>query len=151
MKSSATPRSQSIAQRRSAMRISPVAAACATLLLASGSVYAQNAPASAGANLGTVTVTGFRHSIETSIETKRNADSIVESITAEDIGKLPDVSIAESLARLPGVAGIRGQDGRVQTISIRGMPPQFATTLLNGPGQRAPGGAVVVVRQNPVF
>jgi TonB-dependent receptor len=114
------------------MRISPVAAACATLLLASGSIYAQNAPASTGATLGTVTVTGFRHAIETSIETKRNADSIVEAITAEDIGKLPDVSIAESLARLPGVAGIRGQDGRVQTISIRGMPPQFATTLLNG-------------------
>ena len=132
MKSSATPRSQSIARRHSAMRISPVAAACASLLLASGSVYAQNAPATTGANLGAVTVTGFRHAIETSIETKRNADSIVEVVTAEDIGKLPDVSIAESLARLPGVAGIRGQDGRVQTISIRGMPPQFATTLLNG-------------------
>ena len=132
MKSSATPRSQSIARRHSAMRISPVAAACASLLLASGSVYAQNAPAATGANLGAVTVTGFRHAIETSIETKRNADSIVEAVSAEDIGKLPDVSIAESLARLPGVAGIRGQDGRVQTISIRGLPPQFATTLLNG-------------------
>ena len=132
MKSSATLRSQSIARRHSATRISPVAAACASLLLASGSVYAQNAPASTAANLGAVTVTGFRHAIETSIETKRNADSIVEAVSAEDIGKLPDVSIAESLARLPGVAGIRGQDGRVQTISIRGMPPQFATTLLNG-------------------
>jgi TonB-dependent receptor len=107
------------------MRMSPIAAACSTLLLATA-VNAQQD------TLNTVTVTGFRHSIETSIETKKNADSIVESVTAEDIGKLPDVSIAESLARLPGVAGVRGQDGRVQSISIRGLPPQFATTLLNG-------------------
>jgi TonB-dependent receptor len=107
------------------MRINPVAAACSTLLLATA-VSAQQS------NLDAVTVTGFRHAIETSIETKRNADSIVESVTAEDIGKLPDVSIAESLARLPGVAGVRGSDGRVQTISIRGLPPQFSNTLLNG-------------------
>ncbi len=133
MKTSAIQRSPKAVRRRAEMRISPVAAACITLLIASGSVYAQNAQATTDVTtLDTVTVSGFRHSIETSIETKRNADSIVESVTAEDIGKLPDVSIAESLARLPGVAGVRGQDGRVQTISIRGLPPQFSTTLLNG-------------------
>jgi TonB-dependent receptor len=125
MKTTANQRNLNTARRRSSLRMSPIAAACSTLLLATA-VNAQQA------SLGAVTVTGFRHAIETSIETKRNADSIVESVSAEDIGKLPDVSIAESLARLPGVAGVRGQDGRVQTISIRGLPPQFATTLLNG-------------------
>lgn len=124
MKKPTIARSHAV-QESAALRLSPIAAACSSLLLATA-VNAQQA------NLGAVTVTGFRHAIETSIESKRNADSIVEAVSAEDIGKLPDVSIAESLARLPGVAGIRGQDGRVQTISIRGMPPQFATTLLNG-------------------
>ncbi|MGH8077380.1 MAG: TonB-dependent receptor, partial [Lysobacter sp.] len=54
-------------------------------------------------NLDAVVVTGIRAGIESAIETKKNATSIVESISAEDIGKLPDVSIAESLARLPGL------------------------------------------------
>ncbi len=124
MKSSAPQRSQSSKLRFT--RLSPVAIACATLVVASSAAYAQDA------NLDKVTVTGIRKAIESSIETKRNADSIVESINSEDIGKLPDVSIAESLARLPGITGVRGQDGRVQTISVRGLPPQFATTLLNG-------------------
>lgn len=79
----------------------------------------------------TIVVTGIRSSIESSIAAKKNADSIVEVVTAEDIGKLPDTSIAESLARLPGLAAQR-VDGRAQALSIRGMPPSFAVTLLNG-------------------
>ena len=51
-----------------------------------------------------IVVTGIRRAIEESISAKANNTSIVEVISAEDIGKLPDVSIAESLARLPGVA-----------------------------------------------
>jgi iron complex outermembrane receptor protein len=82
-------------------------------------------------NLGTVTVTGIRGSIESSIAIKKNSDSIVEVVTAEDIGKLPDVSIAESLARLPGLAGQR-VEGRTQGLSIRGMAPAYGLTLLNG-------------------
>jgi len=48
-----------------------------------------------------VVVTGYRKSLIDSIDNKRFDSSIIESISAEDIGKLPDVSIAESLARLP--------------------------------------------------
>ena len=81
--------------------------------------------------LQTVSVTGIRKAIEDAISVKRNSDSIVESISAEDIGKLPDVSIAESIGRLPGLAAQRVA-GRAQTISIRGLSPDFATTLLNG-------------------
>ena len=78
-----------------------------------------------------VVVTGIRSSIEQALELKRSADGIVEAITAEDIGKLPDVSIADSLARLPGVTAQRVR-GRAQQISIRGLGPDFSLALLNG-------------------
>lgn len=81
--------------------------------------------------LETVKVTGIRAAIETSIDTKKESTSIVESISAEDIGKLPDISIAESIARLPGLAAQRVA-GRAQVISVRGLSPDFSTTLLNG-------------------
>ena len=79
----------------------------------------------------TITVTGIRGAIESAISVKKNADNIVESVNAEDIGKLPDNSIAESIARLPGLAAQRVA-GRAQVISVRGLSPDFATTLLNG-------------------
>ena len=61
----------------------------------------------AAKTLESVTVTGIRVGIEDAIATKKDSTSIVESISAEDIGKLPDVSIAESIARLPGLAAQR--------------------------------------------
>ncbi len=85
-----------------------------------------------------VVVTGFRGSLQNSIADKRESDQIVESITAEDIGKLPDNSIAESIARAPGLTTQR-LDGRAQVISIRGLAPDFSTTLLNGREQVTTG------------
>ncbi len=85
----------------------------------------------AATSLDTVQVTGIRRGIENAISVKQDATSVVEVISAEDIGKLPDVSIAESLARLPGLAAQRVA-GRAQVISVRGLSPDFATTLLNG-------------------
>lgn len=116
-------------------RFGPVTAACVLLLAGSGGVHAQQAAASqaeAAPATQSVVITGIRRSIETSIATKRASDSIVEAISAEDIGKLPDASIAESLARLPGLTGQRGADGRVNVISIRGLSPAFSGVLLNG-------------------
>ena len=81
--------------------------------------------------LDTVVVTGIRGAIESSTSIKKTQTSIVESISAEDIGKLPDNSIAESIARLPGLSAQRVA-GRAQVISVRGLSPDFATTLLNG-------------------
>lgn len=78
-----------------------------------------------------IIVTGIRASIMSSIAKKRNNSSIVEAISAEDLGKLPDVSIAEAIARLPGLAAQR-LDGRANVISIRGLAPDFTTTTLNG-------------------
>lgn len=78
-----------------------------------------------------IVVTGIRGSIQSSLDAKRNANSIVEVIAAEDIGLLPDQSIADSLARLPGVTAQRVR-GRSQQISIRGLGPDFSLALLNG-------------------
>jgi iron complex outermembrane receptor protein len=103
------------------------AAVAAVLAGAAGSAQAQEA----GSVLEEVVVTGIRHSIETSIATKRAATSIVEVVSAEDIGKLPDTSIADSLARLPGLAAQR-IDGRPAAISIRGLGEDYAGALLNG-------------------
>jgi iron complex outermembrane receptor protein len=62
---------------------------------------------------------------------KRTSDSVVEAMSAEDLGKLPDVSIADALSRLPGLTSQR-VDGRAEVISIRGLAPKYAVTLLNG-------------------
>lgn len=78
-----------------------------------------------------VIVTGIRQSIKSSIDAKRAASSIVEAVSAEDIGKLPDVSIAEAISRLPGLASQRVR-GRSSVISIRGLGPDYTTALLNG-------------------
>jgi iron complex outermembrane recepter protein len=82
-------------------------------------------------NLDEIVVTGFRGALNNAAAVKEKSDSIVEVISAEDIGKLPDVSIAESLARLPGLA-IQRLDGRGQQLSVRGLGPDYTTALLNG-------------------
>jgi TonB-dependent receptor len=83
------------------------------------------------AELERVEVVGIGSGIERAIDIKLESTSIVEAVAAEDLGKLPDVSIAESIARLPGLAAQRVA-GRAQVISVRGLSPDFATTLLNG-------------------
>ncbi|MAK99075.1 MAG: TonB-dependent receptor [Citromicrobium sp.] len=78
-----------------------------------------------------IIVSGFRESLENAVREKKENDQIVESVSAEDIGKLPDNSIGESIARLPGVTSQRA-NGRANIIAIRGFGPDFSTTLLNG-------------------
>jgi iron complex outermembrane receptor protein len=80
---------------------------------------------------GEMVVTGIRGSIMSSLDAKRKATSIVEVISSEDIGLLPDLSIADTLARLPGVTAQRVR-GRSQQVSIRGLGPDFSLALLNG-------------------
>ncbi|MDP5145298.1 TonB-dependent receptor [Shewanella sp. ULN5] len=87
--------------------------------------------ATADENIEVIQVTGIRRSLQEAQAVKMSSSSVVEAISAEDIGKLPDVSIAESLARLPGVSAQR-LDGRANVISIRGMGPDFTTATLNG-------------------
>ncbi|MDE3211306.1 MAG: TonB-dependent receptor [Pseudomonadota bacterium] len=92
----------------------------------------------AATELGAVVVTGISSSIESALKIKEHANDIVEAISAEDIGKLPDVSIADSLARLPGLATQR-VDGQASAISIRGLSPDFAGTTLDGREQATIG------------
>ena len=81
--------------------------------------------------LEAVKVTGFLSSIENSTAIKRNADSIVEAVSSEQIGKLPGTSIADALGRLPGLA-VQTVSGRPQVITIHGLGPDFSTALVNG-------------------
>jgi iron complex outermembrane receptor protein len=107
-------------------------------LALAGAAAAQQQTGSSDEVIDEIVVTGIRAGIENSINIKKNETSIVEAISAEDIGKLPDVSIAESIARLPGLAAQR-VNGRAQVISIRGLAPDFTTTLLNGRQQASSG------------
>ena len=85
-----------------------------------------------------VIVTGIRRGIMNSVDIKGTSTSIVEAISAEEIGKLPDVSITDSLARLPGITAQR-LNGRSQVLSVRGLGPDFTTALLNGRPQVSSG------------
>jgi iron complex outermembrane receptor protein len=117
-----------------------VALMSATMLLV-GTAHAQEATdaekaeaakkAADAETIDKVTVKGIRRGIEDAIETKQSATGILESISAEDIGKLPDSSIAESIARLPGLTAQR-ERGRATQINIRGFAGDFAGTTLNG-------------------
>jgi iron complex outermembrane receptor protein len=82
--------------------------------------------------LDTFTVrAGFSGSLAAAAEKKQNAATITEVISSEDIGKLPDISIADALTRLPGLAAQR-TNGRAQQISVRGLNGDFSTATLNG-------------------
>ena len=126
-----------------AFRLSPVAAGCAIFVSAMAtSAFAQEAaPAVPAAPVveaaadapAVVVVTGIRQGIEAAISIKKNNSSIVEAISAEDIGKLPDSSVAESISRLPGVTTQRSRaSGKAAGVSVRGLSPDFNGTLLNG-------------------
>ncbi len=107
--------------------------AIASALALPAALHAQEAPSPAPAEeeIETIVVTGFRQALESAIEFKREAPAIVQSVSAEDIGKLPESSIAESLARLPGVTGQR-VNGRTSAISIRGFGQDFVAATMNG-------------------
>src|SRR5579875_825475 len=81
--------------------------------------------------LQAINVRGFAGSIQNSTAIKRNADEIVEAVSAEQIGKLPGTSIADTLGRLPGLA-VQTLSGRPQVLTIHGLGPDFSTALVNG-------------------
>ena len=102
-------------------------AACA--VSASSGVFAQENQQDSAQDVEVIQIKGIRASTAASINTKRFAGSIVDAITAEDIGKLPDITIADSLQRITGVQiqRVAGEGGPVQ---IRGLPE--VDTMLNG-------------------
>ena len=134
-----------------------MALASATLMLANAA-SAQAAGAQQNADdakeLDTIEVTGIRRSIEASTDTKREATSIVEAVSAEDIGKLPDTSIADSIARpvsvtrnsfcrrsrLPGRVAIMARASRsliTRPSDCLVMPSSDSRSVIVSPGWRA--------------
>ena len=87
--------------------------------------------ASAKSETEVIEVRGIRGSLKENINAKRYADSVVDVITSEDIGKFPDKNVAETLSRITGVAVSR-EFGEGEKISIRGAGPKYNRTLLNG-------------------
>lgn len=106
----------------------PAEAASTDIVPATGSTPTSVAPQ---ATTDEIVVTGYRQSLRTAIAGKRNADRVQEVLSSEDIGKLPEASIAESLARLPGLTTNRDRGNGTQ-IGIRGLGPNLVSTLLNG-------------------
>ncbi|WDE10232.1 TonB-dependent receptor [Thalassomonas haliotis] len=78
-----------------------------------------------------IEVRGIRGALGRAMDTKREAGGVVDSISAEDIGKFPDTNLAESLQRISGVS-IDRSGGEGQKITVRGFGPQFNTVLVNG-------------------
>ncbi len=111
-------------------------AASIGLALSLPSAFAQEAaatpePAGQATELDTVVVTGYRASLERAIDIKRGEVGMVDAIVAQDIGKFPDLNLAESLQRIPGVV-ISRDGGEGRQITVRGLGPDFTRVRLNG-------------------
>ncbi|WP_426192069.1 TonB-dependent receptor [Massilia sp. DWR3-1-1] len=118
-------------------------AAAVTLMMMALATQAQAQAQDAGARadqdapLQAVVVSGVRAALEQSLRQKRGADAVVDVVTAEDIGKMPDKNVADAIQRLPGVntqssAGGEGGFGENDRVSLRGTSPSLQQTLFNG-------------------
>lgn len=118
------------------MKIPMTPIAAAVLVALAGPAWAQSAPADASSPQRVV-VTGIRAALEQSLNQKKQSDSVVEVITAEDIGKMPDKNVADSLQRLPGVtissaSASEGGFDENDRVSLRGTNPSLTQTMING-------------------
>lgn len=115
-------------------KLTPIATAVGLMIMgASMTAQAQQA----AEEPAQVIVTGIRASLQQSLNQKRNSDTLVEVITAEDVGKMPDKNVADSLQRLPGVSvaaagGGEGSFGENDRVALRGTPFGLTLTTLNG-------------------
>ncbi len=121
------------------LRKTALSASIVVALSIAGNVAAQTAPASSqdATDLDTVIVTGIRGAQEKSLDTKRDAQSHIEVVTAEDVGKLPAHNVADTLQRLPGVSissssANEGGFDENDRVSLRGTSPSLTQTLVNG-------------------
>ena len=120
---------------RNIRRKTPVSMLAASIGLAlyMPSSFAQDATASAeqATDLDTIVVTGYRASLERAQDIKRGEIGMVDAVVAQDIGKFPDLNLAESLQRIPGVV-ISRDGGEGRQITVRGLGPDFTRVRLNG-------------------
>ena len=117
--------------------------ALAACLVSPSAAWAQAAPSSpdqsstaqqaadTAADDDTIVVTGIRASLERAMDLKRDAQGVVDAVSAEVIGKFPDTNLAESLQRIPGVS-IDRRNGEGSQVTVRGFGPTFNLVTLNG-------------------
>jgi TonB-dependent receptor len=116
-----------------ALRLALIGASCLTGF-AAAPAFAQQTPAPAASSdtVEEVVVTGFRKSLADATNAKRDSIAFTDSVFAEDIGKFPDLNIAESLNRIPGIQLTREINGDGLNIAIRGLGTDFTKIVLNG-------------------
>ncbi|WAJ71819.1 TonB-dependent receptor [Catenovulum adriaticum] len=121
----------------------PKVSTIATLVAAtlSGQVTAQESQTQQSSNVEVIEITGIRASLKKSLNTKRFADTVVDAVSAEDIGKFPDENVAESLQRITGIQLNRGVDnaaddnfgsGEGTQVSVRGIRPDLNLIRFKG-------------------
>jgi iron complex outermembrane recepter protein len=93
---------------------------------------AVDGPTAADTSLEEIVVTGLRASLEKSLDIKRNATVVLDSINAEELGRFPDADVADSLEHLPGITITRTTGGEGQKVTVRGFGPQYNIVTLNG-------------------
>ncbi len=109
-----------------------MSASTVVLMGAPGMAAAQQAAASdVVVEEDQIVVTGIRASLKAAMDIKRDAQGVVDAISAEDIGKFPDTNLAESLQRITGVS-IDRSNGEGSTVTVRGFGPEFNLVTLNG-------------------
>jgi TonB-dependent receptor len=125
--------SQVSKQRVRALKLGASSGAMLMALALAGAAAAQQAPAPAADDTAVeeVVVTGFRASLANALDIKRRENDLVDVIKAQDIADFPDLNLAESLQRVPGVS-IDRDGGEGRTITVRGLGPDFTVVRLNG-------------------
>ena len=127
--------SNRLALRLRRVPTTPIASAVSLALMGLSAAHAQTAP---GAEAGKpessepedIVVTGYRSSIERSLDQKRDANAIIDVISAEDVGKFPDKNVADALQRVPGVI-VERDGGEGKYVSVRGLSSDLTLTQLN--------------------
>src|SRR5687768_17412716 len=119
-------KAQAFRSRRTALVSAILLSTCAM------PAYAQDTPAQdEDGEDSVIVVTGYRASLESSANAKRDSVGFTDTIFAEDIGKFPDTNIAESLNRIPGITIVREISGDGLNVAIRGLGTNFTRVLLN--------------------
>lgn len=98
--------------------------------------WAQDSSAAAGQD-ETIVVSGRRAADRAALESKRNTDTQVDEVRADDVGRLPDQNVAETLRRLPGLS-VANDQGEGRYLTVRGVSPDLLNVTLNGQTAAAP-------------
>jgi iron complex outermembrane receptor protein len=127
------PLSKISKQRVRALKLGASSGAMLMALAMAGAAAAQEAPATATEDTAVeeVVVTGYRASLANALDIKRRENDLVDVIKAQDIADFPDLNLAESLQRVPGVS-IDRDGGEGRSITVRGLGPDFTVVRLNG-------------------